>query len=159
MSVADIGAGTGLFEPLFSAAVGPLGRVYAVDISPRFVDHLRMRARREELGNVDVVLGGERATKLPVGSVDVAFICDTYHHFEYPRSSLADLYDVIRPGGILVVVDFERIPGVTADWILGHVRAGKDTFRSEIETAGFELEGEVDVPGLVDNYMLRFIRP
>jgi hypothetical protein len=48
---------------------------------------------------------------------------------------------------------------VTADWILGHVRAGKDTFRSEIETAGFELEGEVDVPGLVDNYMLRFIRP
>ena len=39
--VADIGAGTGAFLPVFDRAVGPEGRVYAVDISPKFLEHLQ----------------------------------------------------------------------------------------------------------------------
>ena len=61
-----------------------------------------------------VVLGGERSVELPEASVDLAFVCDTYHHFEYPRSTLASLHTAIRPGGALVVVDFEREPGQLA---------------------------------------------
>jgi predicted methyltransferase len=159
MAVADIGAGTGIFLPAFGQAIGPAGRIYAVEISPKFLDHLRDRALREQLGNVQVVAGLEDSVELPAASIDVAFVCDTYHHFEYPRSTLASLYAAIRPGGSLVIIDFERIPGVSQDWLLEHVRAGKDVFRQEIESAGFRFEGEVSVEGLKDNYVLRFQRP
>lgn len=157
-AIADIGAGTGLFEPLFSEAVGSTGRVYAVDISPRFVAHLRERAENEQLRNVEVVLGSDRTAGLARGSVDVVFVCDTYHHFAYWRDMLGHLHAALRPGGQLVVIDFERIPGESPDWILEHVRAGKPEFRREIESAGFRLIEEVDVPGLHQNYVLRFER-
>jgi predicted methyltransferase len=65
----------------------------------------------------------------------------------------------LRPGGALVVVDYERIPGRTGPFILGHVRAGKQETAKEIEQAGFVLEAELEVEGLVENYMLRFRSP
>src|SRR5689334_10876271 len=48
MSVADVGAGTGLFTRLFAEAVGKEGRVYAVDIAPKFVEHAEKTCK--ELG-------------------------------------------------------------------------------------------------------------
>jgi len=159
MTVADIGAGTGLFLPDFDRAVGPEGRVYAVEIAPKFLAHLRERAQREKLARVEVVEGLEDSVALPAASVDLAFVCDTYHHFEYPRSTLASLYSAIRPGGSLVILDFERIPGESNDWVLEHVRAGKQEFRREIESAGFQFEREVEIEDLKENYVLRFRRP
>jgi SAM-dependent methyltransferase len=159
MSVADIGSGTGVFLPAFDREVRPDGWVFAVDISPKFLEHLRARVEREKLARVNVVKGAEDSVGLPAASVDLAFVCDTYHHFEYPQSTLASLYAAIRPGGSLVIVDFERIPGKTRDWLLEHVRAGKQVFTQEIEDAGFRFEGEVAVGGLEENYLLRFRRP
>jgi len=156
--VADVGAGTGLFLEPFSRAVGPEGRVLAVEISPRFAEHLRQRARAEGLANVEVVLSDERESGLAANSVDAVFVCDTYHHFTYPQTTLANLHRALRPGGRLVVVDFERIEGVSSEWVLGHVRAGKELVRKEIEAAGFELVDEPDA-GLTENYVLRFRRP
>jgi ubiquinone/menaquinone biosynthesis C-methylase UbiE len=159
MTVADIGAGTGLFLPDFDSGVGSEGRVYAVEISPKFLEHLRERAEREKLARVEVVKGLEDSVALPAASIDLAFVCDTYHHFEYPRSTLASLYTAIRPGGSLVILDFERIPGKSRDWVLEHMRAGKEVFRREIESAGFRFEREVSIEGLKENYVLRFRRP
>lgn len=155
--VADVGAGTGLFMARLSRAVGPQGTVFAVEISPSFVAHLRRRARSEGLTNVEVVHAAEKDVLLPRASVDVAFLCDTYHHFTYPRTTLASLMRAIRPGGSLVVVDFERIPGVSQEWILGHVRAAKEQVIAEIHAAGFEYLGEEDA-GLEENYLIRFRR-
>ncbi len=157
MSVADIGAGTGLFSGDFAAAVGPTGRVLAVEISPGFLTHLRTRfAGRQE---ITVVEGGERSVELEAGSVDLAWVCDTYHHFEFPRSTLASLHTAIAPGGRLVLVDFERIPGLTRQWLLDHVRAGKAVFRAEVEAAGFRFVAELEDLGLEENYFLVFERP
>jgi SAM-dependent methyltransferase len=97
--------------------------------------------------------------KLPNASIDVALVSDTYHHFEYPVSMLSSLYDALRSGGQLAVIDFERIPGVSRKWVLDHVRVGKKVVVAEIEAAGFELVEEIPVSGLVENYMLRFQRP
>jgi ubiquinone/menaquinone biosynthesis C-methylase UbiE len=159
MTVADIGAGTGLFLPAFNRAVGSEGRVYAVDISPKFLAYLRERSEREQLERVEVVEALEDSVELSAASVDLAFVCDTYHHFEYPRSTLDSLYTAIRAGGSLVVLDFERIPGESSDWVLEHVRAGKEVFRQEIESAGFRFEREITVAGLKENYLLHFRRP
>jgi SAM-dependent methyltransferase len=159
MTVADIGAGTGLFLPAFDRAVGSEGHVYAVEISPKFLEHLRERTAREGLARVEVVESREDSVALPPASVDLAFVCDVYHHFEYPRSTLDSLYTAIRPGGSLVILDFERIPGESRDWVLEHMRAGKEVFRREIESAGFRFDREVTVEDLKENYVLRFRRP
>lgn len=157
--IADVGAGTGLFVAPFANAVGPKGKVYAVDISPRFIDHLNDRIAGEGLTNVVVILSKEKSAELDDGSVDAVFVCDTYHHFEFHQAMLGSIYSALRPGGQLVVIDFERIPGVSRDWTLGHVRAGKERFTSEIKQAGFRLIEEIDIPGLKENYFLRFERP
>lgn len=156
MAVADVGAGTGIFLTLLAEAVGAQGRVYAVDVSPRFLDHLRKRVASQGLDRVEVVTGDARSANLGEGSVDRILLVDTYHHFEYPRPMLASLRRALRPEGALLVVDFERIPEKSRDWILEHMRADKQTFVREIEAAGFELETELDVDGLDENYVLRF---
>lgn len=156
MRVADVGAGTGFFSRLFADRVGPQGWVYAVDISPAFLQHISARAGEQQVANLTPVFAAADSIRLPRDSVDLAFICDTYHHFEYPQASLASLRSAVRPGGGLVVIDFERIPGVSRDFILGHVRADKETFRKEIEEAGFEFLGERKIAGLKENYFLVF---
>lgn len=156
MRVADIGAGTGLYTRLFSEAVGPGGWVYAVDISGPFLKHIVARAAQEDQENITAVLSAEDAVSLPPDSIDLAFICDTYHHFEYPADTMATLVDALKPGGTLVMIDFERIEGVTREWLMGHVRAGKEVFRKEVEEAGLTFVEELKIEGFEENYFLRF---
>jgi SAM-dependent methyltransferase/protein tyrosine phosphatase (PTP) superfamily phosphohydrolase (DUF442 family) len=154
--VADVGAGTGFFARLFTDAVGPAGWVYAVDISPRFLEHINRRAEADRIKNLTGILGTGRSVNLPPDSIDLAFVCDTYHHFEFPQSTLASIHSALKTDGTLVVIDFDRIPGKSREFVLGHVRAGKKEFRGEIEAAGFEFLGEVAMDGLQENYLLRF---
>lgn len=156
--IADIGTGTGLFVEPFSHGVGSDGWVFALDIAPAFVERVRTLAERKKLENVTPVLCGERDVLLAPKSIDVAFVCDVYHHFEYPSATLASIRRALKPGGRLVVIDFERIPGKSREWLLDHVRAGKSVFRAEIEQAGFVFDKEVDVAGLEENYFLVFRR-
>ncbi len=155
--VADIGTGTGLFVPLFAKAVGKEGRVFAVDIADEFVEHVRTKARRLGLTNVEAVLCTDRSVNLPPESIDLAFLCDVYHHFEFPKDSLASIRAALRPGGRLVIIDYERVPGKSPAWRLNHIRAGKTAFSAEIEAAGFRKIKELDF--LKDNYFLIFRRP
>lgn len=155
-ALADVGAGTGLFLEPFAAAVGESGRVYAVDISAPMIAHMDARIAAAGWPQVATVLCDERSTGLASRSVDLVFVCDTYHHFEFPRHSLASIRQALRPGGRLAIVDFERDP---ADpWTMEHVRAGKDEVIAEIEAAGFELLGEPAIEGLRRNYLLLFRR-
>ena len=155
--IADIGAGTGLFTVLFAGAVGPGGKVLAVDIAPEFLKHINNRASKQNLSNVQTVLCREDSVELPPESIDLAFVCDTYHHFEYPKSTLASIHRALKPGGKLVVIDFERIPGKSRAWIMNHVRAGRSMVISEIRAAGFELIDDTSmIIGLEENYFLRF---
>jgi ubiquinone/menaquinone biosynthesis C-methylase UbiE len=153
-AVADVGAGTGLYTMLFAEAVGAQGTVYAVEISPRFLEYLGQRAKKAGARNVKVVKGTETSVELPPASVDLVFLCDTYHHFETPQKNLASIRKALRPDGVLMLVDFKREPGKTPAWILEHVRAGQAETTAEIEAAGFTRIEEV--PLLKDNYVLRF---
>jgi predicted methyltransferase len=62
----------------------------------------------------------------------------------------------MRPGGLLVIVDFNRIEGKSRPWTMDHVRAGKEVFRKEIEEAGFKFEEELAVEIFKENYLLKF---
>ena len=154
LTVADIGSGTGLFTFLMAEKVGCTGKVFAVDIAKPFLMSIEARARKAGLSVIQTVHCSEDSVDLPENSIDVAFICDVYHHFEFPESSVRSIRKALRPGGTLVLVDFERIPGKSSDFILNHVRAGKEVFSEEIISTGFELE--MEVPMLKENYIRKF---
>jgi SAM-dependent methyltransferase len=155
MVVADIGAGTGLFARMFSPLVGPEGRVYAVDISGKFVKHVEATARANHLTNIVGVVCQPDSVSLPPDSIDMAFICDTYHHFEFPYKTMRSLHRALRPGGQIILIDFQRIEGKSSDWILNHVRAGQEVFTREIVDSGFrQIEERKNL--LKESYFVRF---
>ncbi len=158
-SIADVGGGTGLFIGPFAEAVTDSGKVYAVDISPKLVEYMQKRIKDEGLKNVEAILSREDSVELPADSVDFVFVCDTYHHFEYHADMLLSIRNALRRGGQLILIDFERIPGKSSDWLLGHVRAGKQQFKKEVMQSGFRFVEEVKIPGMSENYFLRFERP
>jgi len=155
LAVADVGAGTGLYTRLFARAVGEKGRVLAVDIASEFLDHINKTAKDQKLGNITTVLGKDVSTELPPASVDLVYVCDTYHHFEYPARVLESIHKGLKDGGKLVVIDFIREPGVSSDWVMGHVRAGQAIVEKEITQAGFRKVDEKK--GLMkENYLVVF---
>jgi ubiquinone/menaquinone biosynthesis C-methylase UbiE len=149
--VADIGAGTGFFTLLLAKQVGPKGHVYAVDIKKEFIDFISKRAKDAKQTNVESRLGKEDSIGLPANSIDLAFVCDTYHHFEYPHSVLASIYSALRPGGRLVLIDLRKD---SSEWAKNHVRADKKVFIAEVEKAGFIKESEPNF--LKENFMATF---
>jgi predicted methyltransferase len=156
MAIADIGAGTGLFTRLFADKVGPAGTVYAVDISATFVRETVRRSHALAQQQVRGIVNTAHSVLLAPASIDIAFTCDTYHHFEYPDAMLASIHQALRPGGRLVVIDFRKEPGRSSSWVMSHVRAGATEVIREIEAAGFRLLRREEI--LETNYYLIFER-
>jgi SAM-dependent methyltransferase len=122
-----------------------------------------MASTAKEMGltNVHAILGGERSPRLESNSVDAVYIMDAYHHFAYPAEMLAEIKRAMRPGSELLLIEYERISGVTNPGRLAMLRAGKEVFRNEFIAAGFELIKEVDLIGELDpsSYALHFRLP
>jgi cyclopropane fatty-acyl-phospholipid synthase-like methyltransferase len=108
MAVADIGAGTGYFEPQLSRQVGSGGRVLALDVEPDMVRHLRDRAGREHLDNVEARQVAPDDPGLTVASVDRVLIVDTWHHIANRTAYAERLRAALRAGGEVIVVDFRH---------------------------------------------------
>jgi len=154
LDVADVGAGSGLFSRIVAQRVAPDGDVYAVDIAPNLVEHIAETAREEGLANLHARLGDPRDPKLPAASVDRVLIVDTYHHFEYPAEMLEHIKRAMRPDAILLLVEPERIQGITPPPVISMVRAGKGTVTDEFLDAGFELLDDVHL--MESQYVLKF---
>jgi len=156
MTVADVGAGTGIYEPIFSKVVGATGKVYAVDISAPLLAFIEKSMKEAGITNVTTVQGTDTSINLPANSVDVVFTSDVYHHFEYPAVILADIRSALKDGGSFIVVDYDRVPGVTPPSMLQHVRTDKKTVIAEVTAAGFQPPEEVTISGFKSSFFLRF---
>jgi len=152
-TIADIGAGTGIYTRLFAREVGAEGEVLAVDIAQSFLAYIDNWAEEEGLDQITTILGEDQTPNLPENSVDVIFSSDTYHHFEYPITMVAEMHKALRDGGEMIVVDYERTPEREQ-----HVRAPKSSVIAEIESAGFRLVAEEHISGFSENYYLRFAK-
>ena len=138
--VAEVGAGSGYFTIRLAKALGPSGRVYAVDVDKKMLDHIERRAEREKLENIQTILADGNDPRLGSESVDVIFICDTLHHIQNRKQYYPLLLRALRQGGRLVIVDFykTKMPvGPPLD-----MRIEKKSCIKEAEAAGFRLSRE-----------------
>ncbi|OJW18704.1 MAG: hypothetical protein BGO49_23575 [Planctomycetales bacterium 71-10] len=158
MAVADVGAGSGLFTRLMADKVGADGKVFAVDVSQEFLAHIAKESEKRGQAQVKTVLGAQNGTNLEPASVDIVFLSDVYHHFEDHEAMLTSIRKALKPGGTLILIEFDRVEGKSSEFVLKHVRAGRDQFRKEIEAAGFD-PAEGPKPDLEENFFARFRKP
>jgi ubiquinone/menaquinone biosynthesis C-methylase UbiE len=104
-TVADIGAGSGWFTVRAARRVGGNGLIYAVDINPDAIRYVDERARKEQLQNVQTILGKPDNPQLPARSVDAVLLLKTYHEVAQPVALLRNLRGALRPGAKVGVVD------------------------------------------------------
>lgn len=154
MTVADIGAGTGYFEPYLSRAAGPNGKVLALDVEPDMVAHLKDRASKEQLANVEAKQVAPDDPGLSPSSVDRILVVDTWHHIGNRVDYATRLAVALRHGGEVFVVDFtpEAKHGPPPE----HRVPQKEVARA-LETAGLVVR-DADV-GLPDQYVVAGKRP
>src|SRR5262245_15512341 len=112
--VSDIGAGSGYYTFRMSKLVGAKGKILAVDIQKEMLDIIRDRMKKENVTNVEPVMGEEADPKLKDESVDVILLVDVYHEFSFPYEMTEKMVKALKPGGRLVFVEFrledERVP-------------------------------------------------
>lgn len=150
MTVADLGAGTGYFEKRISMAVGPTGRVLALDVERSMVEYMRRRAVREGLTNVQLRVVPFDDPQLAAGSVHRVLIVDTWHHIPDRPTYSAKLRAGLAPGGTITVVDF------TLDAPHGpppHARIPPEEVARELAAAG--LRTEIVTEDLPEQYVVR----
>ena len=105
--IADIGAGSGYFALRLAKHVGLSGRVYAVDVSPDMIRHLNTRIRDAGLTNISTVLAPPDDPLLPQ-PVDRFLIVDVWHHVDDQPGYLAKMKKLLKPGGLVVMIDFHK---------------------------------------------------
>jgi SAM-dependent methyltransferase len=152
--VADIGAGTGLFEVQLARGVGPNGRVYAEDIDAGFFPTIRKRAADAEVGNVETVLGIFTDPRLPVKNIDVALFHDVMHHIEKRAEYINTLAGYLAPSGRIVVVDYE--PGKGPHREQPQLEVSREQLATWMRDAG--LAQVDDVKLFPEKYFLVFAR-
>ena len=135
-TVADIGAGGGWFTVRAARRVGPGGKVFAEDINPKYIDAIRQRSQRENLSNIDEVLGTPDDPRLAPDSLDAALMLKVYHEIARPQILLAHLRAALKPGARFGIIDRN---GNGADHGLG-----EQIVRKEVEAAGFRQVGRYD---------------
>ena len=142
--VAEIGAGDGYWLARLSAAVGPTGVVYAVEVEDELVRELEEKVAEEALANVVVVRGEYGDPKLPDGEIDLALTCLTYHHIDDREPYFARLRSDLAPGGRVVHLDDHDDVPAPIRWKQGEHVSDPDTIVAEMATAGYERTGAWD---------------
>jgi len=129
--VLDYGCGPGNYTIAAAELVGPSGKVYAVDIHPLAILKVQNKDDKKGLGNVKTILT-DCNTKLPHSSVDVILLFYVLHDFKYPDAIIKELNRVLKPMGVLSVIDhkFDNYKVVS---IIGHASRNLNLRRTGAE--------------------------
>lgn len=150
--IADIGAGTGYFTRRFARAVSPGGQALGLDIVPSRVDYMRKDAQKSGLDNYQARLIKPDDPGLEAGSVDIVFLCNTYHHLGNRVDYFKRLSRSLKKNGRVVIVDFYKKP-LPLGPSVGH-KVSKEVVLEELREAGYKLKYDEDF--LPYQYYLEF---
>jgi predicted methyltransferase len=135
-TVADIGAGGGWFSVRAARRVAPGGRVIAEEINPKAIVSIQQRAQREQLANIQTLLGTPDDPKLTPDTLDAALMLKVYHEIAHPPLVLASLRAALKPGARFGIIDRN---GNGGDHGLK-----ESIVRAEVEQAGFRQVARYD---------------
>jgi ubiquinone/menaquinone biosynthesis C-methylase UbiE len=138
--IADIGAGSGYFTFRLSHFVGAKGKVYAVDVSPEMILHINRRIRDLKATNVITVLADPDDPLLPENSINRFFFSESWHHIENQSKYLALMKKLLKPGGEIVMIDFQK-----KELPIGppmQMKISREDLIKQMQTNGFRLTKE-----------------
>ena len=142
MMVCDMGCGNGYYSLEIAKRVGPMGKVFAVDIQQEMLHLLHLRADESKVDNIQTILGTVVDPQLPKESIDLLLMVDVYHEFSHPRQMLAKIRESLAPKGRIALIEFRaedpRVP------ILAVHKMTKRQILREFEANGFQLVEQYD---------------
>jgi precorrin-6B methylase 2 len=157
MTVADIGAGSGVISFLMSDQVGARGKVIAVDIQDEMLARLKKRAKARGITNVVPHKGTTKSPKLKPGTVDLAILVDVYHEFDFPYEMTLELAKSLKPGGRIVLVEY-RMEDRTVPIKLVHKMTQAQAQRELLQSA-FGLKWKETIGILPWQHVIVFEKP
>lgn len=156
MAVADLGSGSGYFTRRFVEAVTDSGIVYAVDIEPEMLAYVRESIVHMHVPyTAEFILARPDSPKLPFGSINLLFVCNTIHHLEERATYFRNLKSSLRPGARIAIIDFYPDERSGDLGFPKHHLVSRDTVIRELTDAGYKLDR--DHTFLPKQYFLEFI--
>jgi len=135
IDIADLGAGEGAISLLLARQAH---YVFCIDRSPRMVDVGSRLARENGVNNLEYKLGDIEKVPLPDECVDLSLLSQSLHHAAHPQRAVNEAARILRPGGILVIIDlkehsFEKARELYSDLWMGF---GENDLYSWLRAAG-----------------------
>ena len=156
LTVADLGSGSGYFTRRFIEAVTETGKVYAVDVEPEMLKYTEESIiHMHRSYTAEFILARPDNPKLPYESIDILFVCNTYHHLDERTKYFSDTMSSLKPRGRVAIIDFyhdERSGelGFPKDHLVP-----RETVIAELTDAGYRLVREHTF--LPRQYFLEFV--
>ena len=144
--IADIGTGSTFMHPLrIAEKVGTSGKVICVDVRSEAIANIKEQAESHHLTNIEAILGKEDDPLLTAETFDGILVSHTYHEFTQPSAMLRHMYDALKTGGGLVVLEFYSKTDRSesrADQARWH-HMSPDILERELSTAGFVIKERI----------------
>jgi predicted methyltransferase len=134
--IADLVAGSGYFTAHLARATGPTGITYAIDTDDDMLDLIEESTAGAGLANVRPIRAHPDGPALPE-RIDLAFLCNVYHHLPDQRAYFTRLANQLAPGGRVAII--EGLPRGLAARLFGHVTP-PERIQADLRAAGFELK-------------------
>ncbi len=154
MNVADIGAGSGVISLLVAEKVGEEGKVFAVDVQDEMLELLDKKLKKFKIKNIHLTKGTSQSPNLKKNSVDLIFMVDVYHEFEFPYEMLEELSNALKPGGRIAFVEY-RMEDPKVPIKLVHKMSVKQV-RKEAEQPEFQLKWVETIDVLPRQHIILF---
>lgn len=156
MAVADLGSGSGYFTRRFVEAVTESGMVYAIDVEQEMLTYTKESLVHLHIPfTAEFILARSDSPKLPADSVDLIFVCNTYHHLENRATYFSNVKSALKPGGRVAIVDFYHDDRSGPLGFPKHHLVPRDTVVTEMTQAGYKLLREHTF--LPRQYFLEFV--
>jgi ubiquinone/menaquinone biosynthesis C-methylase UbiE len=147
ISFLDVASGRGAYSLAVSDIIGPQGNVFAVDLWAEGIEMLKAAAQERGFENITAFVS-DVGRRIPVEdqSIDVCLIATALHDFVEDRIDqgvLDEVVRVIKPAGLLAVMEFKKIDGPPGPPI--HIRLSPEDVADMLSPYGFKKEHAVDV--------------
>jgi ubiquinone/menaquinone biosynthesis C-methylase UbiE len=144
MTIGEIGAGHGRYTVHLARRVGQNGKIFANDIDKNALSVLRERCQKENIVNVETILGEEEDPLFPEKSLDMAFMVWVFHGLDKPGPLFRNLKSGLKPGASLVIVDpIDSEIDMEREFVGEKIDPNRPTIKERVEKAAREAGFEI----------------